>query len=211
MPKNKPTALPAIETTRARVLAAAERLLAMDGADFSMRELAAAAELSFATPFNHFGSKVAIMQGLSAERIDRMTTRFAQSAPAGDVVTRVLSAMDIAAAVMLEAPAVNRAVMGALGAPTQESGDVSARSRALWSIALGNGEGLEPSMAKLACAILPEQLALAFRGVLSFWTAGEIADSLLKKRARVAAMALLLGFLPEREKAKLLRLLRAVE
>ncbi len=207
MPKSKTTTSPATETTRARVLAAAERLLAMDSAEFSMRALAATAELSFATPFNLFGSKAAIMQALSTDRIDRMTARFAQIAPVGDVVTRVLGAMDIAAEVMLEAPAVNRAVMGALGAPTREPGDISANSRALWSIALGDGEGLEPSMAALARAILPEQLALAFRGVLSFWTAGEIPDSLLSKHARIAATTLLLGFVPAHEKMKLLPLL----
>ncbi len=207
MPRNKTEAPPTPEPTRARVLAAAERLLAAGG-DFSMRDLAAAAELSFATPFNQFGSKAAIVHALSAERIGRMNARFAEAAPAGGAVTRVLGAMDIATAVMLEAPAVNRAVMAALGAPTQEPADVAARSRALWAAALADGEGLEPSQAALACTMLPQQLALAFRGVLSFWTAGEIPDVQLGQQARIVALTLLLGFLPDQERNEAVSMLR---
>jgi AcrR family transcriptional regulator len=151
-------------------------------------------------PFNHFGSKAAIMQALSAERVDRTTTLFARTAHAGNAVTRVISGTGIAAAVMLKAPAVNCAVMGVPGAPPAEPADTSARSRALWSRALGNGEGLEPSTAKLACSVSPEQLALAFRGMLSFWSAGEIPDPRLEQHARVAGMVLLLKFLTKRGK-----------
>ena len=49
--------LPPTPSTRERVLAAAERLLADNRHEFSMRELAADAGVSFATPFNLFGSK----------------------------------------------------------------------------------------------------------------------------------------------------------
>ena len=48
------------------MLDAAERLLRDGNAEFSMRDLAAEAGVSFATPFNQFGSKPAIMQALSA-------------------------------------------------------------------------------------------------------------------------------------------------
>lgn len=190
------------------VLAAAERLLAIGSAGFSMRELAAEAGVSFATPFNQFGSKAAIMQALSSERIERMTERFVRTATTTPAPARVLMAVDIAAAVMLESPAVNRTVMGLLGTPTQEPGDVSRRSRALWSMALEDGEGLEPSMVELARAILPDQLAVAFRGVLSFWSAGEIGDPALGLRARQIAAALMLGFVGEDEKTKLMHELR---
>jgi AcrR family transcriptional regulator len=60
--------------TRERVLDAAERLLAQGSAGFSMRELADEAGVSFATPFNQFGSKAAIMLALSA-RCDRRAER----------------------------------------------------------------------------------------------------------------------------------------
>lgn len=87
--------------TRGRVLAAAERLLGTGRPEFSMRELAAEAGVSFATPFNQFGSKAAIMHALSAERITAMHERFTALAPSGGAPSRVLAAVAIATTVML--------------------------------------------------------------------------------------------------------------
>ena len=197
--------------TRTRVLAAAEHLLGLGQHGFSMRELAAAAGVSFATPFNLFGSKGAIVQALSAERIARMTARFEDAAPASEAPSRVLAAVDVAVAVMLETPAASRAVMGALGSPAESPGQVAQRSRALWALALGEGEGLLPDTVDLALAILPDQFAAAFRGVLSFWSAGEVADAALRARARQAAAALLLGFIHEHGRTRLIRILEEAE
>lgn len=207
MPHHETVPSAPASSARARVLAAAERLLATGQPEFSMRELAAAAGVSFATPFNQFGSKAAIMHALSADRIATMHERFAGSAPAGNGPARVLAAVEIAAAVMLELPAVNRVVMGALGAPGSEPGNVLARSRALWAEALGDAR--EFSDPELARAVLPDQLAFAFRGVLSFWTAGEIADADLVARARAAAASTLLGFAKPASRGELVSILAA--
>lgn len=196
--------------TRDRVLDAAERLLAEGGAAFSMRELAEAAGVSFATPFNQFGSKAAIMLALSARRIASMHAQFARASRPDTATARVLLAVDIAASVMLAAPAVNRAVMAAIGAPIDEPSDVSSRSAALWAEALADGKGLLPATRPLALALLPRQLAIAFRGVLSFWTAGEIPNRLLKQRARAAAAAVLLGFVGRDDRVHLIGLLEDV-
>ena len=194
-------------TSRDRVLDAAERLLAEERAAFSMRDLADAAGVSFATPFNQFGSKAAIMFALSARRIALMQKKFAQAARPDTAMHRVLLAVDIAASVMLSAPAVNRAVMAALGAPSDELGNVSSRSAALWAEALGDGSGLLPATRPLALTVLPSQLAVAFRGVLSFWTVGEIPDRLLKTRARAAAATVLLGFVGRQDRGHLIGIL----
>jgi AcrR family transcriptional regulator len=69
------------EPVRQRVLDAAETLLRQGKAEFSMRDLAAEAQVSFATPFNHFGSKAAIMQALSARRIEEMGARYRAASP----------------------------------------------------------------------------------------------------------------------------------
>ena len=199
MPTRKPAAVtssdPARPDTRVRVLDAAERLLRAGGtAEFSMRDLAAEAGLSFATPFNQFGSKTAIMQALSARRIDAMAERFARAAPASDAVDRVLAAVDIAVSVLLEEPTVSRPVIGSLGSPTEEPGRTAERSRALWLSALGELDGILPEFAAVAAASLADQLAFGFRGCLSFWVAGEITDADLPIRARGIAAALLFGF-----------------
>jgi len=179
---------------RLRVIDAAERLLRQDKAGFSMRDLAAEAGVSFATPFNHFGSKHAIMQALSARRIDLMEARYKAAQPSGDAIERVLLAIDAATAVMLEEPHVNRAVMGWLGTGGAVPGNVRAHSTALWALALGEGDGLIPIRQDYALSHLPALLAFAFRGVLSFWTAGELSDEELARTAREMAHALLLGF-----------------
>ncbi|MFG1425830.1 TetR/AcrR family transcriptional regulator [Roseixanthobacter glucoisosaccharinicivorans] len=182
------------EPLRQRVIDAAERLLRDGKADFSMRDLAAEAGVSFATPFNQFGSKAAIMHTLSARRIDTMESRFAAAPPLTDAAERVLLAIDTAAGVMLEEPKVNRAVMGWLGAANPSPGQVWTRSTALWTLALGAGDGLIAARREQALRCLPGQLAFAFRGVLSFWTAGELPDEALAPNARDLAGTLLLGF-----------------
>ena len=182
------------EPVRQRVIDAAERLLRNGDADFSMRDLAAEAGVSFATPFNQFGSKGAIMHALSERRTDTMATRFSQLPRAADASSRVTLAVDTAVAVMLEEPDVNRAVMSWIGTSGGAPGHAWARSTALWTLALGEGEGIPERSRKQAIDQLPKQLALAFRGALSFWSAGEISDEALGPNARAVARTLLLGF-----------------
>lgn len=186
------------EPLRQRVIDAAERLLRRGRADFSMRDLASEAGVSFATPFNQFGSKAAIMHALSGRRIDAMAKRFAWMSPPADAAGRVLLAIDTAVEVMLEEPEINRAVMGWIGTAGPFPGMVLAHSTSLWALALGAGEGLIAAGRQEALRSLPEQLAFAFRGVLSFWTAGELPDEALASNAREIAKALLLGFAEQR-------------
>ena len=201
MARNKTQASPTAargEPLRQRVIDAAERLLRQGKADFSMRDLATEAGVSFATPFNQFGSKAAIMHALSGRRIDTMAKRFAGMSPPPDATGRVLLAIDTAVEVMLEEPEINRAVMGWIGTAGPSPGTVLAHSTALWSLALGAGEGLSAAGRQEALRCLPEQLAFAFRGVLSFWTAGELPDEELASNAREIAKTLLLGFVEQR-------------
>lgn len=163
------------ETVRQRVLDAAERLLRSGKAEFSMRDLAAEAGVSFATPFNQFGSKTGIMHALSGRRVETMAARFADAAQPADAVSRVRLAVETAVAVMLEEPDLNRAVMGWIGTAGPAPGNALERSTAYWTLALGKGTGI----AKHAKDSLPQHLALAFRGALSFWTAGELPDAAL--------------------------------
>jgi AcrR family transcriptional regulator len=209
MSQRNPKAGNSPPTTRERVLAAAESLLGNGAAEFSMRDLAAAAGVSFATPFNQFGSKLAIMHALSARLIEQMHKRASAASLSADASERVLEVVTIAASVMLEKPQVNRAVRGAVGSAGAESGDVRARSRALWADALGDAEGLVSATRDLGRAVLPEQLAIAFRGTLSFWTAGEIPDEDLQPEAIAAAASLLFGFVENARRGQLADLMRA--
>ncbi len=186
------------EPVRNRIIDAAERLLREGKADFSMRDLAAEAKVSFATPFNHFGNKAAIMYALSARRIATATQRFAAKPPLEDAGERVLLAVTTVVDLMLEEPLVNRTVMGWLGTGGPSHGEVLTQSTALWALALGAGEGLIASQREQALRSLPTHLAFGFRGVLSFWTAGELPDEVLATNARETASTLLLGFSEKR-------------
>ncbi len=189
------------ELVRQRVIDAAERLLRKGKAEFSMRDLAAEAGVSFATPFNQFGSKAAIMHAISARRVELMDARFREAAPPADVLDRVLMAVETAASVMLEEPVVNRSVMGWLGTASPAAATGLTRSGAFWSLALGTTDGFAPARREQAARSLPRQLAFGFRGVLSFWTAGELADDELAACARDVALAILLGVLDQQRKS----------
>lgn len=173
-----------------------------------MRDLAEEAGVSFATPFNYFGSKMAIMHALSARLIDTMTARFAEAPAAADAIARILTAFDIAVGVLLEAPAITKPVVGSLGSPTTEPGRVADHSRVLWAVALGDLTGIREEMTAIARSSLPDHLALGFRGCISFWVAGEIADEDLHERAFAMAAALLLGFVQPQFQDRLTHLLR---
>jgi len=182
------------------VLDAAERLLRSGEAGFSMRDLAAEAGVSFATPFNQFGGKAGIMHALSARRIATMAARFAAMVQPPDIAARIRLAVAVAVAVMLEEPGVNRAVMGWIGTAGSAPGDALARSSAYWALALGEGE--EPAgRRRRAGGDLPQQLALAFRGALSFWTAGELSDEALGATSLAMADTLTRAAIPREEAA----------
>ena len=183
------------QQARDLVLDAAARLLLRDAsADFSMRALAAEAGVGFATPFNHFGSKNAIMQALSTRLIEQMAASFERVAPAGDAIDRVTAMSRIAVALLLEQPDVYKAVVGSLGVVGPAPTEVMGQSRALWSMTLGDLDGLAEDVAETARAVLAEQLAFGFRGCLSFWIAGEVANDALDEVVAINLSTMLLGF-----------------
>ncbi|WP_088343520.1 MULTISPECIES: TetR/AcrR family transcriptional regulator [Rhodomicrobium] len=192
------------QLTRDIVLDAAERLLQKSAmADFSMRALAAEAGVGFATPFNHFGSKNAIMQALSSRLIERMAARFREEAPDGDAIDRVLAMGRISVALLLEKPDVHKAVVGSLGVVSPTPGFVRQNSSALWSLALGDFAGIDARMKAVAQTTLAEQLAFTFRGCVSFWIAGELPNEDLGNAFSTGTCALLLGFAEDRRRAAL--------
>lgn len=187
------------------VLDAAERLLqASPSAEFSMRALATEAGVGFATPFNHFGSKTAIMQALSSRVIERMAERFREQRPQGDAVERVLAMGRISVGVLLEKPDVSKAVVGSLGVAGPSPSAVRLQSEALWSLALGDLSGLSSDVPIPVRPVLPQQLAFTFRGCVSFWIAGELTDEMLEKAFQTGALTVLLGFAKPARRARMI-------
>lgn len=172
-----------------------------------MRELASEAEVSFATPFNHFGGKGAVLQALSARVIGRMADRFDALRPSGDAVDRTLAMGEIAVALLLERPAAYRAVVASLG--TEVPSEARSLSRDLWSLALGDLDGLDVGAIGRPPGTISEPLAYMFRGCLSFWIAGEIQDDALATTVRKGLTAVLLGFAAPPRRGELMTILTA--
>lgn len=190
------------QATREHLLDTAERLLLQsDQPDFSMRQLSHEAGLSFATPFNYFGSKNGIIRGLALRIFERIEARYEAMPDAGDTVAR-LDRMNAAGVhLWLEQPAVYRFISASL--LTVEGGEGSeeilARTSALWRRALGNGDGLRADGRALALEILPLHLAIGFRGIMALWIGREIAERDIEALMKAHISVLLLGFIePER-------------
>ncbi|WP_158265630.1 TetR/AcrR family transcriptional regulator [Blastopirellula marina] len=193
------------QVARDAVLDAAERLLcSSDTADFSMRALAAEAGVGFTTPFNHFGNKTAIIRAISARLIERMAARFQTKTKPDGLIDRTFLLADVAVELVLKQPEVHRAVIGSLGVASSTPSAVMPQSQSLWSLVL---EGKTSELARDAKPVanqLPEQLALAFRGCLSFWVAGEIGDEQLCGTVRRAVSLVLLGLVSPKHRVRLL-------
>ncbi|MDB6083274.1 MAG: uncharacterized protein JWN43_1155 [Gammaproteobacteria bacterium] len=149
--------------------------------------------MGFTTPFNHFGNKNAIMQALSGRLIERMADGFRSKTPPGGVIDRVWAMGGIAVDLLLEQPELYKIVVGSLGVVSPVPSAVMKHFRSLWSLALGNLDGLACDVPPMAQAVLADQLAFAFRGCLSFWIAGEIGDGELHVAVQASASAILLG------------------
>ena len=188
------------------VLDAAERLLRKGAqGDFSMRDLAAEAQVGFATPFNHFGSKNAIMQALSSRMVGRMAARFRELAPEGDAFDRVQAMVLVSTSPLLDQPEVYRAVTASLGAVGAAPAGARANSEALWALAVGDAAGIRPESFDYAKRRLPALLAIVYRGCLSFWTAGELTDETLHATFASSAAVLMLGLMDPARRPDLLR------
>jgi AcrR family transcriptional regulator len=193
--------------------AAAQLLLENEPADFSMRMLCDRAGVSFATPFSYFGSKNGILRGLAMRMFERIHTRFVESAHSGDALDRVIAMANIGVDVLLELSAVHRTVCAAyisVGASEHE-GDFLSPALKLWSTALGKFDGFEREFVPLASELLPEQLAILFRGTLTLWITGELPEERFRSVILTGVATLLLGLTPRRRRAALIALMQGKE
>lgn len=192
------------------MLDAATRILhASDPPDFSMRDLCEAAGVSFATPFNHFGSKTGVVRALAMRIFDYTHTRYVKSNTAGDSIDRVFAMAAAGAEVWLERPAVNRYISSSLMVVgnKEHPEQFLEHSCKLWLEALGSLDGLEIDDAKAGASSLSVSLAIAFRGVMALWIGREISDSQFAPLLDAQVAYLLLGFAPKHRRPRLYSLI----
>ncbi len=135
------------EEFKNRILDAAEALILETGdVSFSTRDLAKSADVSFATPFNHFGSKLGVLDAI----IERSLTRMPQSKNqrVGDSIDGLLTAVHPAINYYSKQSKLYRPIYGAVLGRTSDirnSGSPSLmRAIAMWRQSLldAKSEGL---------------------------------------------------------------------
>lgn len=190
------------------ILDAAEALLERDmGGEFSMRALAEEAGVSFATPFNYFGSKRAIVLGLAHRIIVRIRAGYGAEKKPDRAIDRLFLMARVGVDEILERPFISRPVISALATIDGHDGTVRARSRELWKIAFGDFCGIPVAHVPLCNDLVPDQLAISFRGCLSFWVGGEIENEDLLLAVNSAIAIQMLGVLPSGDRHGLLQYL----
>lgn len=209
-PKPKPPRLMTRkrELVRGTILDAALDLLAREGrADFSMRELAEAAGVSFVTPFNHFGSKDGLLRELMFRRFQGIEAAYRAQPPAGDAVARTLAMARLGVDVMVEQAPVTRAM--SVGIISEGSRDVLRRARDLWTLSLGDLDGLDTTWSPDGAALLAEHLALSFRGALVMWIASDLTDGEFRSVVETVVAAHFAAFVGPAQKRDLAALIAA--
>ncbi|WP_219894288.1 TetR/AcrR family transcriptional regulator [Aquisediminimonas profunda] len=165
------------QMTRDAVLDAAERLLQNSSdADFSMRSLAEAAGVGFTTPFNYFGNKNAILRALAERYLLKITIAFDELKLPSSAYLRVREMSKCGFEVLMQQPRTYRTVVSALNQPHPEGPDMRHGAHKLWLQALGDFTGICSTRVEIARCILPDQLTISFRGILTLWVSGELTD-----------------------------------
>lgn len=172
---------------KARIIASAEKLMRETGnTDFTMRALAAEAEVSPATPFNLFGSKESILYELLLQSLESFF-RHGLDLKSDNPIERVLEAADVAVDLFVHDPQFLRPLYRfLLGVNDPSARPVFLRrSIKFWQLTFAssyqkNSETPGPEINAIAVGLLAQIL-----GLLDVWVHQDISDDefrLLLKR-----------------------------
>jgi AcrR family transcriptional regulator len=195
-----------------RILEAARELIRATGTSFSMRTLAARAEVSLATPYNLFGSKSGVLYALlndSLERVDRATDSFSSSRP----VERVLEVAGIAADVYARDAAFYRPLMQFLLGVR----DVDHRPRFLsqslhrWKRTVQAAIRQRLIGESVDAELLARQLMINFIGGLELWIHEELDDEAFRAQSLYGSTLLVLAYAEPASRPRLVERLGAIE
>ena len=201
------------QLVREEILDAAARLLDRDtSGGFSMRDLAEEAGLSLVTPYKYFGSKHGVFHATVERLMLKIRTHYQDEAE-GDSIERVLTMLRTGVAVLRTGERLFKAVGAVMNMPQAKTPKTNVFRPAtfLWREALGEDFPLASDAKGIDVDMLAEELAVAFRGVISLWLAGEINNEEFALRAEHSVMTVLLAFVPAARRAPLLRRLREVQ
>lgn len=189
------------------IVAAAETLIRDRGdTGFSMLDLAKAAGVSPATPYNLFGGKSAILYALLNRSADSIFTAAATHKESN--ADRVLDAADALARVLAGDPAFYKPLyaylMGVMDASWRPA--FMSRAHQYWAGAFMVDPASGTAIAPLIIADLLVTQAL---GCVELWVHGEIADAALSTELQRSAGAVVLGIVDTWERERLVPIIAA--
>jgi AcrR family transcriptional regulator len=197
---------------RARILAAARKLIARRGFEgLTLRDLAAAAEVSVPTVYNLVGSKQAVLVALLDEMLARIAGRLAD-ARAGGMVERALALCEAGWSETLAEPSYFRGLMHAFlvseeTAPLRRQ--IDERNIALMAGVLAAGQFDGELRAWVDPMALSFSMYTSYIAVMLRWCGGEIEDAALPGAISYGLALTLGGAARGRAAKKLERLARA--
>lgn len=198
------------ERRRQQVLAAVESCIREAGrVDFSMRELAAKAEVSFATPFNLFGKKEDILVALFNKRVVEQASRASARAESSTGLENLLKVAEESCDAYLADAELFRPLARSLrGQQAPQIDSVAQQAQDIWHAALE--QCLQEKTIKYNAGLkaLARQLHISFRMVFSMWAADELSDREFRKQVVFNSAAFVLPFLTTAGKQQLTSLLQ---
>ncbi|PCJ44989.1 MAG: hypothetical protein COA99_05965 [Moraxellaceae bacterium] len=175
------------------ILDIAESLIRKNGATaFTMRELADAAKVSFATPFNLLGSKDDILQGL----IDRsITENYKALKVESDPIGFFFSTTNSLVQKYIKDDVYFKVLLSSVS-PSKEKFEIPINS---WMIALDNffQEGIISS--EFDKQQIAEHLELIFVGSAVLWMSGYLDNKAWAAQYQYSIAAALIGFIKKRD------------
>jgi AcrR family transcriptional regulator len=170
---------------RHRILDTAERLIReTGGTDFSMRRLVAEAHVSFATPFNLFGSKEGLLYALLARSLDKITIK-GLAFQSSDPSLHIIEAAENAVQSFLDDPVFLRPlyqVLLSVSHPVHRPVFMK-RTFSYWNTAAltlpNDPECSDPALLDA----ITHALMAHFIGLLELWVHRDIEDAVFQKRA----------------------------
>ena len=197
---------------RARILDAAVELLREKGVDFTTRALAARANVSEATPFNHFGSKQGVFRALVDRTLDELAVRLAATRAPRDPLLRVFTYGALITDVYAADPDVYRPIFGDLFRTADEQSErLVFESIALWQAQLEYARERGALQPGRDLRVVATQLEVDWLGALNLWVARAYEREAWLDRVEYGIAVMLSGLVVDELQPKLKRRIARLE
>lgn len=170
--------------TRERILDAAALLIAAEGTEFSMRELADQAKVSPATPFNHFDTKVGVLAAIVERSLHEVAQPPLVAACEVHPVDEILAYADYVTSYYADRREIYAPTLGALLGFVSFDNPITRRAASLWGVGLEAIDAIGEVADDVPLELLARHLEIAWIGSLLPWCGGNIDGRQWREQVR---------------------------